>query len=116
MLSFSCSSVVRWPSAALAPGYVSVLLRAAEKRGLLTLKTSKGDVAVAGVNTAGEEVGMHVVYRSVGDEEARRAKREAREGKEREEREKAGRGVGVVELWRAHTSGTRALLEEVGKE
>ena len=73
-------------------------------------------MTITAVNTAHDDVKAHVVYRSVGEEDAKRAKKEAREEREREEQERAGRGVGVVELWKAHTSGTKSFLEGAGKE
>ncbi len=58
----------------------------------------------------------HVLHKTVGEEDAKKAKREAREGKEREEKEKGGRGLSVVELWKPHTGPAKKIFEQTENE
>lgn len=68
------------------------------------------------MNAEHEAVKAHVVYKTVGEEDAKKAKREAREGKQKEEKEKGERGLKVVELWRPHAGPARKIFEETNNE
>jgi len=80
------------------------------------LKDSKQEVLVTGVNAEHDTVKGHVMYRTVGEEDAKKAKREAREDRKREEKEKGERGLSVVELWKPHTGPAKKLFEELKRD
>lgn len=96
---------------------MSAFLRAAEKEGLLRLKEPKGkggkggDVQVIGVNEQHPDVCAHIVYKTIGDADAKREKKEEREAKERG----AVKEIVVTELWKPHQQSAR-LFEECKKE
>jgi translation initiation factor 2D len=89
---------------------LTTFLKAAEKAHLLTLKSTKGDVLVAGVSASHPEVLQHTPYFSL---------RDAEEKKERKEgREEAGRKaveMRVVEVWKPHLVSIK-FFQSSGKE
>ena len=90
-----------------------------DKEGLIRIKEAKGkgagDVQILSVCSPNfsnlPEVTGHVVYRTVGDEEA---KRERREEKEAEEKARVSE-IGVVKLWKPHQQ-TLKFFEEMKKK
>ncbi|KLO16572.1 hypothetical protein SCHPADRAFT_823044 [Schizopora paradoxa] len=91
-------------------------LRSAEKEGLLSLKDAKQEVLVTSVNVEHDAVKAHVVFKTVGEQDAKKAKREAREEKEKEDKMKGERGLKVVELWRPHAGPARKIFEETDND
>lgn len=66
---------------------------------------------VIGVNEQHPDVCAHIVYKTIGDADAKREKKEEREAKERG----AVKEIVVTELWKPHQQSAR-LFEECKKE
>lgn len=96
---------------------LTAFLRAAEKDGLIRLKEARGKNASGDAQVLGVAPPVHVlvaahrVYRSLGDEEA---KREKRQGKEAAKAARP-REIVVTELWKPHQQSV-ALFEQLKKE
>jgi translation initiation factor 2D len=92
---------------------LTAFLRAAEKAGLLTLKSVRGELLVARVApTTHPAVAAHRLHASVRDAEERRVRRDERAAGM--ESSQAGE-MRVVEKWRPHL-GSVAFFREMGKE
>ncbi|KAA1466797.1 hypothetical protein DENSPDRAFT_890609 [Dentipellis sp. KUC8613] len=91
---------------------LTAFLKQSEKQGLIKLKDSKPDVAIAAVYPTHADVAAHVSHRTVGEIDDKKRKDKERADRRELAAEARDRSLSVVELWKPHQTSVK-LFQDV---